>query len=86
VTLYPGGVSEDPRLVSLGLRVRQLRLERGWSQSELAARVGIHRNYVRSIENGQRNISVRNLFALAEGLGVHVVDLLEPIVGEGPVR
>ena len=34
-------------------RVRELRLERGWSQSELAARLSVSRQSVNAVENGR---------------------------------
>src|SRR4051812_38452552 len=63
---------------SFGLRVRQLRSERGWSQEELADRAELHRTYIGSIERGEQNISLVNIQKLAVTLGVSLADLFSP--------
>ena len=46
---------------ALGQTLRKLRTERGWSQSELALRVQMDRNYLSLIELGRSSPSVRML-------------------------
>ena len=58
-----------------GKRVRELRMARGLSQEELAFKVSVHRTYLGGIERGERNPSLRNIAAIAEGLGVTLSDL-----------
>jgi transcriptional regulator with XRE-family HTH domain len=53
-----------------------LRLERDWSQEQLAERAGLHRNYVGGVERGERNVGLDNIVALAKALGVPPADLL----------
>lgn len=53
----------------LAENLRRLRTEAGLSQEELAARAGLHRTYVSSVEGGHRNVTLENIFALAEALG-----------------
>jgi len=72
-TVHPAG---DRRRL-LGDRVRILRIEAGISQEELAARSGLHRTYVSSVERGQRNISLTSIHSLADALGVDVRALFE---------
>ena len=50
--------------------VRELRLERGFSQEELAHRAGLHRTYVGAVERGERNITLLNAQRIADALGV----------------
>ena len=64
---------DDVRLI-FGRKLRQLRLDRGYSQEQLAFRAGLHRTYVSSAERGQRNVSLVNLDRLAKALGVAVGD------------
>lgn len=54
-----------------------LRLGRGWSQEELAAEAGLHRNYVGSIERCERNVGVDNMEKIARALGVPLSSMLQ---------
>jgi transcriptional regulator with XRE-family HTH domain len=59
----------DVRL-RFGSRVRALRQAQGLTQEALAEIAGLHRNYVGSLERGERNVSIENVHALAKALGV----------------
>lgn len=61
---------------TLASNVRQLRQRQGISQEELAARSGLHRTYVGSVERGERNVTLSSLEALAAALGVAARDLI----------
>ncbi len=64
-----------------GVRVRQLRKSRGWSQEALADAVGLAVTYVGQIERGQRNPSLKVVERFAEIFGVDAVSLLTPLPG-----
>jgi len=68
------GLANERRL-ALGDRLRALRAEVGLSQEGLAHLAGLHRTYVGSVERGERNIGIDNLYALADALGVSPRDL-----------
>jgi transcriptional regulator with XRE-family HTH domain len=59
-----------PRHRALGQAVRTLRQDRGLSQEALADLAGMSGNYVGDTERGERNISVRALWQIADALGV----------------
>ena len=61
---------------SIADQVRLLRISKGWSQEELAARSGLHRTYVGAVERAERNITVGTLYKLAHALDCDVTDLL----------
>lgn len=60
--------SSDPKTI-LAKNLKVLRQSAGLSQEELADRAGLHRTYVSSVERGQRNVTLENIFALARALG-----------------
>jgi len=62
---------------AFGLRVRELRTLRGWSQEHLAARVGLDRSYVGGVERGERNISIENIAKIARAFDVPLCELME---------
>ena len=47
-------------LLKLGKRVRALRLDRGWTQEELARRSGLNRSYMSDVERGRSDVSFCN--------------------------
>ena len=58
-----------------GLLIRQLRIERGWSQEELGEKVGMTQNQISLIEkNGTDRISLVKVFA--EVFQVDWIDML----------
>jgi transcriptional regulator with XRE-family HTH domain len=58
------------RIFAQNLRAR--RGELGLSQEELAARAGLHRTYVGSVERAERNVSIDNMEKLANALGTTI--------------
>lgn len=62
----------------LGRKVRRIRLEKGWSQEELAFESGLHRTYISGVERAIRNPTVTVLVRIADALGTSSSDLLLP--------
>ena len=62
-------------LVRLGDRIRKLRKKRGWTQVEMAEKVGIDRSFLADVERGKRNTSILNLELMAKGLKVSLSQL-----------
>lgn len=54
----------------LGIRIAILRLSKGWSQAELARRIGVSTSAVGMYEQGRREPSLGLLVRLAQELGV----------------
>lgn len=52
--------------------------EHNASQAAFAALLGVHRTYVRGLERGELNLTLKSVERLADRLDVHVLDLLCP--------
>lgn len=61
---------------SLGEVVRRRRTALGFSQEDFAAHVDLHRTYIGGFERGERNLTLANLSAVAQGLGVPLSTLI----------
>jgi len=62
--------------IGFGKRLRVKRQKLGVSQEELAFRSGLHRTYVGSVERGERNLSLENIFVFAKALQCSPQDLI----------
>ena len=60
---------------SFGLKVQQLRKQKGLSQEKFALSIDMDRTYFASVEAGKRNIAIRNIQKIADGLGVSLSEL-----------
>ena len=60
----------------LGTAIRGRRHALGISQEEAADLSGLDRSYYGSVERGERNISIRNIVAIAKALKVTAAALL----------
>ena len=63
--------------LKIGKRIKELRNLRGFSQEELAARAGIDRTYVNSVENGRRNISIVNIEKISRALKTDIASFFD---------
>lgn len=54
----------------VGDRIRQRRLELGWTQDQLAQKAGISKSFLSDLENGKRSVSANNLLDIARALTV----------------
>jgi XRE family transcriptional regulator, aerobic/anaerobic benzoate catabolism transcriptional regulator len=61
---------------SLGLHVRKLRNERGWSRRELAGRTQLSERFLALVEAGEGNPSIASLEQIARALDVAAASLL----------
>ncbi len=56
-------------------RVRELRTERGWSQTELGERLGVSRQTVNAIENERYDPSLPLAFLIAKAFSLPIEQL-----------
>lgn len=58
--------------------VRELRAERGWTQQELAERLGVSRQTVNAIETGKYDPSLPLAFKIAALLRLRIEEIFFP--------
>jgi putative transcriptional regulator len=64
----------DPGL-DMKNRIRVLRAEKGWSQAELAEKVGVSRNSINAVENGKFDPSLPLAFRIADVFELKIEDV-----------
>lgn len=62
--------------VKTGMRIRQARRQKGWSQEELAARCGISLSFMGNLERGSRSMSLETFVKLCKALDICADELL----------
>lgn len=64
---------------AFGQALRSLRTKRKWSQTILALRADVDRNYISLIELGKNSPSVRMVFRLCDALDITPSDMLKEV-------
>ncbi len=59
-----------------GEKVKNGRLERGYTQKDLAEKIGVKYWVILQYEKGNRGISIKRLYAIAEALSVSITNLI----------
>ena len=60
----------------VGLKIREYRKKKGWTQEELAFESNLHRAYIGQIERGEKNIGLQNLEKIAKTLSISIKKLM----------
>ena len=63
----------------LGKRLRMLRKQREWTQVYMAEHVGMDRSFISDLENGRKEICIRNLELLATAFGMTISKLMSRV-------
>jgi transcriptional regulator with XRE-family HTH domain len=64
-------------LLDFGQRIKHLRILHGYSQEKLAELTGFHRTYIGLVENGKRNVSLKNIEVFANSFQLQISDLFK---------
>jgi transcriptional regulator with XRE-family HTH domain len=80
-SVHHGSQVEPPRE-----RLARLRKERGWTQVELAERVGITQRLVSDYERGRLRLNADIVVRLANALEIATDELLQPTATQTPLR
>ena len=70
-------MDKNALLLKLGERVKEIRNQKGLTQTELANKIGKDHPSINKLENGKVNPSYYFLYEVAQGLGVEVIELLK---------
>lgn len=76
-----GHLDQDPGTarIAFGLRLREVRTERGLSQEALARRTDLHTTAIRRFERGAREPRLTTILRLARGLEVPPSSLMDEL-------
>ena len=66
----------ERRRATVGKRIRELRVERGLTQEQLAHLSGVTRPILNSVENGRRGLLFERLYDIADALNVPASELM----------
>jgi len=67
--------SKEKILIQFGIKVREIRKEKGLSQEQLAHKSNLHRTYIGMIERAEKNITLCNIGKIANALNVSIKNL-----------
>lgn len=67
----------------IGKRIRNIRNSKGYSQETFSQVCGLDRTYIAGVEAGKRNISLENLYKIAQGFNMPLAELCDY---EAPVK
>lgn len=64
---------------AFGKKVQKLRKQKGISQEKFALSIDMDRTYLASVEAGKRNIAIKNIKKISDGLDISLSQLFEDI-------
>ena len=66
----------------VGRNFARIRSAKGLTQEQVEERSGFSQQYLSGLERGRRNPTVVTVYQLAEALGVHFLELVQPDDGD----
>ncbi len=66
-------------LLKLGRNIRNLRLNQGISQEELAFKIDSARNFIGCIERAEKSPTIYTLFRIAQALNIKIEEIVKDI-------
>lgn len=70
-------------LIKIGKKIQELRKGTGLSQEKFALKIDMDRTYLASVEAGNRNISIKNLKKITDGLNIPLSKFFQQIEHQG---
>lgn len=72
-------MKENTKLRKFGNRLKEIRIQKGLTQAELAEKIGLSTNFIGMIERGARNTTTDKMFLIFEALEIHPSKFFEVI-------
>ena len=72
-------IVKNELLIAFGNKIRELRVQRNWSQEKLAEKTDFHRTYIGMIERGERNLALLNIQKFAKAFDLPIEDLFKSL-------
>ena len=69
--------SDKQYLIALGKKIKEIRLQKKITQTEIAYRCGFDKSNYNTIEAGKRNPTIISLLKIANALDVNLIDLFK---------
>ena len=70
-------MSTENITLRFGARLRALRSKHGWTQVEMAEKLGIDRSYISDMERGKKNVCLPTLEIIAQAVGLTISQVLK---------
>ena len=77
-------MNKEEIAIVIGENIKQYRLQNGWTQQELGAKIGISKNAIGNYEKGFRSPKKDTMFDLANAFNISIDDLFPPIQKDSP--
>ncbi len=68
---------DEELFAALGKRIKDLRMEKGMSQQEFAAKLDYEKSNMSRMESGKVNLRIASLYKVAQVLGITLPELLD---------
>ncbi len=65
--------------IQLGMRIKYLRTQNGWSQEDLSFEAEINKNYLSDLERGTRNPTLKIIEKIASAFKISIAELCKGI-------
>jgi len=75
-------MNKEEIAIVIGENIKRYRLQNGWTQQELGAKIGISKNAIGNYEKGFRSPKKDTMFDLANAFNISIDDLFPPIQNE----
>lgn len=72
-------MNKEEIAIVIGENIKRYRLQNGWTQQELGAKIGISKNAIGNYEKGFRSPKKDTMFDLANAFNISINDLFPPI-------